>query len=184
MVTGSGTRTKKDTKFASIHCDSCTSAMAVQQGKVTLFYFLCTCLIILLQEHVESLVKGHDAWSISELVHALLLISTFVSLAGFLIGCGATPEIDLWEPEEKEGDDDEDEEVASNQGYIGSPSLRHQNPNDRDSKEGVNDTVKLMELLKKGISEDEESTDKATDFANAGTDGMYHTLLTCVTHKI
>lgn len=142
---------------------------------------------LLTKEHIEKLVKGHDAWSISELVHAMLLVSTYVSLAGFLFGCGVTPEVDLEEDEmEKEvselgivhsnpyegaetaaagGDEGQDKKVGE---YVNNTSSGNKEGK-RDSTSV--DTFKLMELLKRGIAE-EESKDKAKDFANAGTDGI------------
>eukprot|EP00026_Physarum_polycephalum_P005854 Phypoly_transcript_05893.p1 GENE.Phypoly_transcript_05893~~Phypoly_transcript_05893.p1 ORF type:complete len:624 (+),score=89.29 Phypoly_transcript_05893:72-1874(+) len=133
----------------------------------------------LTKDHIEPLVKGHDAWSISELVHAMLLISTYVSLAGFLFGCSVTPEIDLeicedgdseadvGSPEIGLADDLGDRDGDSEDG------MGCTNSDNRERKGSANaDTVKLMELLKKGIAEEEggDNKDKVNDFANAGTD--------------
>lgn len=38
---------------------------------------------------------GGDAWSKGELVQATLVISTFLGLSSFILGCGITPEIDM-----------------------------------------------------------------------------------------
>eukprot|EP00002_Diphylleia_rotans_P008633 TRINITY_DN1861_c0_g1_i2.p1 TRINITY_DN1861_c0_g1~~TRINITY_DN1861_c0_g1_i2.p1 ORF type:complete len:562 (-),score=129.20 TRINITY_DN1861_c0_g1_i2:380-2065(-) len=46
-------------------------------------------------DHIEGLVRGAETWSISELVHAILIMCTFHSLAGFIWGLGITPEADL-----------------------------------------------------------------------------------------
>lgn len=43
---------------------------------------------------IASLIKGEDSWSISELVHAIVIMSAFHSLPGFIFGCGITPEVD------------------------------------------------------------------------------------------
>eukprot|EP01103_Thecamoeba_quadrilineata_P011699 TRINITY_DN2843_c0_g1_i1.p1 TRINITY_DN2843_c0_g1~~TRINITY_DN2843_c0_g1_i1.p1 ORF type:complete len:545 (-),score=95.04 TRINITY_DN2843_c0_g1_i1:32-1666(-) len=50
---------------------------------------------LLNKAHIATLVKGADAWSIGELMHAMLIIVTFTSLAGFVHGCGIIPEINL-----------------------------------------------------------------------------------------
>ena len=34
------------------------------------------------RDHIESLTKGEDAWSIAEIVHALIILATFHSLSG------------------------------------------------------------------------------------------------------
>lgn len=140
---------------------------------------------LLTKEHIEPLVKGHDAWSISELVHAMLLISTYVSLAGFLFGCSVTPEIDLEGDEEGEQEDGSFEftnsdvpdggladDLGDRDGGNGN-GVGCTNSNNREKRGSANaDTVKLMELLKKGICEGGENKDKVNDFANAGTDCM------------
>lgn len=141
---------------------------------------------LLTKDHIEPLVKGHDAWSISELVHAMLLVSTYVSLAGFLFGCGVTPEMDL-EEDDLENDEKESSELGvvhsnpHNGGVTETAGGQDKNGGDcintgesNESREGR--TVKLMELLKKGIVEG-ESMDKAKDFANAGTDGTYFSII-------
>ncbi|KAH3735446.1 sestrin-1-like isoform X2 [Dreissena polymorpha] len=46
------------------------------------------------KEHIASLASGKDNWSISELVHALILLSHFHALSSFVYGCGITPEVD------------------------------------------------------------------------------------------
>lgn len=44
---------------------------------------------------VASLLRGGaDSWSQVELVHAILIITTFTSLAGFVFGCGIAPELE------------------------------------------------------------------------------------------
>eukprot|EP01102_Stenamoeba_stenopodia_P005015 TRINITY_DN15515_c0_g1_i1.p1 TRINITY_DN15515_c0_g1~~TRINITY_DN15515_c0_g1_i1.p1 ORF type:complete len:595 (-),score=85.03 TRINITY_DN15515_c0_g1_i1:166-1950(-) len=45
--------------------------------------------------HISTLVRaGADSWSIGELVHAILILVSFTSLAGFVFGCGITSEFD------------------------------------------------------------------------------------------
>lgn len=46
------------------------------------------------KEHIEALTRGEDAWSVAELVHALVILSTFHSLAGFVWAMGVAPEVD------------------------------------------------------------------------------------------
>ena len=42
----------------------------------------------------QDLVTGVDSWSISELVHAIVIMAHYHALAGFALGCGVNPEID------------------------------------------------------------------------------------------
>lgn len=56
----------------------------------------------LTKDTIASLVKGDEAWSMSELVHAIVLMCTFHSLASFVLGMGIGMEpdislISLWE---------------------------------------------------------------------------------------
>lgn len=43
---------------------------------------------------LQDLVTGADSWSISELVHAIVIMAHYHALAGFALGCGVNPEID------------------------------------------------------------------------------------------
>ena len=43
---------------------------------------------------LQDLVTGVDSWSISELVHAIVIMAHYHALAGFALGCGVNPEID------------------------------------------------------------------------------------------
>eukprot|EP00741_Cyanophora_paradoxa_P016244 tig00000197_g15683.t1 len=54
------------------------------------------------KQHVEALVRGADAWSIAELMHAIVLMSTFHSLCGFVHGSGLLPEADLCAADEED----------------------------------------------------------------------------------
>ncbi|WAR08565.1 SESN3-like protein, partial [Mya arenaria] len=45
-------------------------------------------------DHIAKLTNGKDNWSVSELVHALILLSHFHALSSFVYGCGITPEVD------------------------------------------------------------------------------------------
>eukprot|EP01125_Pyxidicula_operculata_P016118 TRINITY_DN551_c0_g1_i1.p1 TRINITY_DN551_c0_g1~~TRINITY_DN551_c0_g1_i1.p1 ORF type:complete len:646 (+),score=135.50 TRINITY_DN551_c0_g1_i1:41-1978(+) len=52
------------------------------------------------KEHLEALLKGNGSggcglWSMAELVHAIILMASFRSLAGFVWAMGITPEVDF-----------------------------------------------------------------------------------------
>ena len=42
----------------------------------------------------QELLVGADSWSMSELVHAIVILAHYHSIAGFCLGCGVNPEID------------------------------------------------------------------------------------------
>jgi len=111
---------------------------------------------LLTKDHIAPLVKGADAWSISELVHAMLLICTYISMSGFVFGCGITPEIDI--PEQ----------------HTSSLCVGEDEPKYEENTSTINaDTAKVTELLMKGSSggEDEvQVVDRENDFVNAGSD--------------
>eukprot|EP01113_Clastostelium_recurvatum_P007320 TRINITY_DN13403_c0_g1_i1.p1 TRINITY_DN13403_c0_g1~~TRINITY_DN13403_c0_g1_i1.p1 ORF type:complete len:643 (-),score=168.17 TRINITY_DN13403_c0_g1_i1:22-1950(-) len=126
------------------------------------------------KDHIETLLKGQDAWSIGELVHAIVLIATALAQTGFVYGMGVLPELDL-------------------QGGI-SGSLCACKDKDAENEARTSDTNKVTELLKKlgrqshdedgddtedahdpggggGGGEGEAHNDKDTDFVNAGSEG-------------
>ncbi|EDO38575.1 predicted protein [Nematostella vectensis] len=43
---------------------------------------------------IEKLLKGEDNWSLSELVHAIVIMAHIHALSSFVYGCGVVPEID------------------------------------------------------------------------------------------
>lgn len=49
---------------------------------------------MLTKEHIERLVKGNNNWSLSEAVHAIVLLAHFHSLSSFVFSCGLTQELD------------------------------------------------------------------------------------------
>ncbi|KAM8713041.1 hypothetical protein ACLKA7_013369 [Drosophila subpalustris] len=49
---------------------------------------------LLRKEHIERLTKGKNSWSMSEVVHAMVLISHFHSLSSFVFSCGLTQKLD------------------------------------------------------------------------------------------
>ncbi|XP_061563405.1 sestrin-1 isoform X1 [Cololabis saira] len=49
---------------------------------------------LLTKEHIEGLRKAEEhSWSLAELIHAVVLLTHYHSLASFTFGCGITPEI-------------------------------------------------------------------------------------------
>ncbi|CAG5927985.1 unnamed protein product [Menidia menidia] len=49
---------------------------------------------LLTKEHIEQLLKAEEhSWSLAELIHAVVLLTHYHSLASFTFGCGITPEI-------------------------------------------------------------------------------------------
>lgn len=42
---------------------------------------------------LKKLLRGADSWSLSELVHAIVILAHFHALSSFVHGCGLTPEI-------------------------------------------------------------------------------------------
>ncbi|KAM7342455.1 sestrin isoform 1-T2 [Cochliomyia hominivorax] len=49
---------------------------------------------LLRKEHIESLTRGKNSWSLSEVVHAMVLLSHFHSLSSFVFSCGLTQKLD------------------------------------------------------------------------------------------
>ncbi|XP_014296815.1 sestrin-1 isoform X1 [Microplitis demolitor] len=50
---------------------------------------------LLTKAHIEKMTKGTDSWSLSELVHAIVLLAHFHSLSSFVFSCGINEELDL-----------------------------------------------------------------------------------------
>ncbi|XP_057345454.1 sestrin-1 isoform X2 [Manis pentadactyla] len=49
---------------------------------------------LITKEHIEGLLKAEEhSWSLAELVHAVVLLTHYHSLASFTFGCGVSPEI-------------------------------------------------------------------------------------------
>lgn len=55
-----------------------------------LFFSLSFFFVLFLQQ----LTKGPHSWSLSEIVHAIVLLSHFHSLSSFVFSCGLTQELD------------------------------------------------------------------------------------------
>ncbi|XP_055601644.1 sestrin homolog [Uranotaenia lowii] len=49
---------------------------------------------LLNKEHIERLTRGQNSWSLSEVVHAIVLLAHFHSLSSFVFSCGLTQELD------------------------------------------------------------------------------------------
>ncbi|XP_005445776.2 sestrin-1 isoform X1 [Falco biarmicus] len=50
---------------------------------------------LITKEHIEQLLKTEEnSWSLAELIHAVVLLTHYHSLASFTFGCGISPEID------------------------------------------------------------------------------------------
>jgi len=104
---------------------------------------LCHQPWLISKEHISTLVKADDSWSIGELVHAMIIICTFKALSGIVYGCGVTPEVDL---------DFRHEYTANSLELESREDLKEEN--DKDNY--VDDTEKLMKLLQEGWQVDEE----------------------------
>ncbi|KAK0147643.1 Sestrin-1 [Merluccius polli] len=49
---------------------------------------------LLTKQHIENLLKAEEhSWSLAELIHAVVLLTHYHSLASFTFGCGITPDI-------------------------------------------------------------------------------------------
>jgi len=61
-------------------------------------YMLCAKFLCMCRYVFQRLVQGsddcQDNWSMSELMHAVVLLAHFHSLASFVFGCGVTSETD------------------------------------------------------------------------------------------
>ncbi|CAL1534141.1 unnamed protein product [Lymnaea stagnalis] len=50
---------------------------------------------LITKEHMAKLLKSPEPWSLSELMHAIILLTHFHSLCSFVYGCGITAELDI-----------------------------------------------------------------------------------------
>jgi len=51
---------------------------------------------LITKDHLSKLLKGADAWSISELVQAIIILTTWRSIASMALSLGLTPETDVF----------------------------------------------------------------------------------------
>ncbi|XP_042194650.1 sestrin-2 isoform X3 [Callorhinchus milii] len=50
---------------------------------------------LITKEHIENLLKaGENSWTLAELIHAVVLLTHYHSLASFVLGCSIRPEVD------------------------------------------------------------------------------------------
>ncbi|KAL5011045.1 hypothetical protein ScPMuIL_013350 [Solemya velum] len=111
---------------------------------------------LITKSHIEKLTRGtgKDNWSLSELMHALILLSHFHALASFVYGCGIHTEIDHTgghsyrhhSTSESNSNDTDYNSDGSSDGGI---------PTDSDSEVGIEI---LMERMRKLTEEEEETT--------------------------
>eukprot|EP01119_Soliformovum_irregulare_P021919 TRINITY_DN7385_c0_g1_i2.p1 TRINITY_DN7385_c0_g1~~TRINITY_DN7385_c0_g1_i2.p1 ORF type:complete len:616 (-),score=149.10 TRINITY_DN7385_c0_g1_i2:116-1963(-) len=104
---------------------------------------------LLKKDHIDSLVRGEDPWSVAELVHALLIITEVNALVGVIYGTGVTLEID-----------------ASS---TSSRSHSFEEPEEEEYKEEVSlDTQKITALLlEKGWNNDDDQEQQVANFMKA-----------------
>jgi sestrin len=109
------------------------------------------------KNHIAELVKGADAWSIGQLVHAMVIMSTFRFAAGMVFGSGVAPELDLECPEL----------------HVGLPALAEDSAG-LPSHRQANETDKIVEVLKGAHNHIDEDTHegKRTIFENAAADDI------------
>jgi sestrin len=119
------------------------------------------------RDHVAVVVKGTDAWSIGELVHGLVIMATFRSLAGLVFGCGVAAEVDLALPDVEPVDHG----YFTTGDYAASPRSRRST-----ASVGVNpmhETVKILQALKEASPSPEPEPPLHTKrivFENAGSE--------------
>jgi sestrin len=100
---------------------------------------------LLTREHVAALSRGADAWSVSELVHAVAIQTAFTSLASICFALGLAPELDV----PGSGPDEPPEDADAARAPTASEA-------DRET-ELLNEQKKILaELLKKRQKEDAE----------------------------
>jgi hypothetical protein len=105
------------------------------------------------KEHISTLIRGPGGgdsnWSKSELVQAVVVLTTFHSLASFVLGCGVTPEIDMIG-----GSVDDESAVIPDERLSVSSAF--------ESEEIEEYTAELLQRLKSKNRYEEESTESTT----------------------
>lgn len=133
------------------------------------------------RDHIAVVVKGTDAWSIGELVHGLVIMATFRSLAGIVFGCGIAPEADLALPDVDPATHDHgagagffaaSPAAATSSGdYARSPRSRR--PTTSVAVNPMHETVKILQALKEASPSPEPEPPLHTKrivFENAGSE--------------
>lgn len=104
------------------------------------------------KENIETLLKGSDNWSKSELVQAIVVFATFHSLSSFVMGCGVAQEIDM-----PGGTEAEMENILE--------SLQSEPSSPDVDEELLNHSAQLVFRLK-GLEVDVDGADQQEVFAN------------------
>ncbi|XP_069479035.1 sestrin-2 isoform X2 [Ambystoma mexicanum] len=103
---------------------------------------------LITKEHIEALLKTEqNSWSLAELIHALVLLTHYHSLASFVFGCGINPELDQEggrPPSPRSCDSSTQEDVNSN--------------GSRDATQEVEALMERMKLLHKCQMEEEAAS--------------------------
>ncbi|XP_060703255.1 sestrin-1-like isoform X2 [Hemiscyllium ocellatum] len=119
---------------------------------------------LITKEHIENLLKtGESSWSLAELIHAVVLLTHYHSLASFVLGCGIRPELDqdggytFGPPSPQSGDSDSASNSGSEEAINGSAS--------RDGLQELEVLIEKMKLLQEGRQDEEASQEEmATRF--------------------
>ncbi|XP_078094424.1 sestrin-1-like isoform X2 [Mustelus asterias] len=119
---------------------------------------------LITKEHIENLLKtGESSWSLAELIHAVVLLTHYHSLASFVLGCSIRPELDqdggftFRPPSPQSCDSDSASNSGSEETVNGSAS--------RDDLRELEVLMEKMKLLQEGRQDVEASQEEmATRF--------------------
>ncbi|XP_072404062.1 sestrin-2 isoform X2 [Chiloscyllium punctatum] len=119
---------------------------------------------LITKEHIENLLKtGESSWSLAELIHAVVLLTHYHSLASFVLGCGIRPELDqdggytFGPPSPQSCDSDSASNSGSEEAVNGNAS--------RDGLQELEVLIEKMKLLQEGRQDEEASQEEmATRF--------------------
>ncbi|XP_048413942.1 sestrin-1-like isoform X2 [Stegostoma tigrinum] len=119
---------------------------------------------LITKEHIENLLKtGESSWSLAELIHAVVLLTHYHSLASFVLGCGIRPELDqdggftFRSPSPQSCDSDSASNSGSEETVNGGAS--------RDDLHELEILIEKMRLLQEGRQDEEASQEEmATRF--------------------
>lgn len=138
---------------------SLSAAPRKLQDLATVNAFLAHQPWLITRDHIEALARGSDAWSMSELVQALVLLTTFHALTSLAFGCGLV------------GDDETESEVDAHE-----PSSPATLPVDASGIERA--TTVLLDRLRAQLADEggdgptaAAPVDRREAFAQAGLDG-------------
>ncbi|XP_067862801.1 sestrin-2-like isoform X3 [Heptranchias perlo] len=121
---------------------------------------------LITKEHIENLLKtGENSWSLAELIHAVVLLTHYHSLASFVLGCSIRPELDqdggftFRPPSPRSCDSDSASNSGSEEVVNGNGS--------RDDLHELEVLMEKMKLLQEGRQDEEASQEEmATRFEN------------------